>query len=294
MAAARPHCRARRATRHHRHYQPDFSPAPPGAASGPGIAIEGAANGSSCVLHHGAAGRGPRSGARSVCFAAATAGLRDEPARRQPAAAADPAKLPQRLAADAARPGVAKPVGGEPRPARRDAPVEYREFRAGPGAAVADNGGTDGDGADDDGAGNHSADDAPRSAGAAAVMAARAGSATPAQPLAAENGEDALAAAAPRLNAWLLAEGRFLTDNGELFTAFCARIFAAGVPLDRASLHSRALHPRYRGVARIWRPGQPLSEQFLDHGLETTGTYIESPVRVVIHSHHRLDWRLDR
>jgi hypothetical protein len=68
-----------------------------------------------------------------------------------------------------------------------------------------------------------------------------------------------LAAASRRLNSWLLAEGRFLTDNGELFTALCERVAAAGVRLDRASLHSRSLHPRYRGVARIWKPGQPLS-----------------------------------
>ena len=103
-----------------------------------------------------------------------------------------------------------------------------------------------------------------------------------------------LAAAARRLNSWLLAEGRFLTDNGELFTALCERVAAAGVTLDRVSLHSRALHPRYRGVSRIWKPGQPLYEQFLDHGLEKTATYLESPVRAVTQSHRRLDWRLDR
>ncbi|MGE0258674.1 MAG: adenylate/guanylate cyclase domain-containing protein [Alphaproteobacteria bacterium] len=126
------------------------------------------------------------------------------------------------------------------------------------------------------------------------MTAPGAGSAIPARPPAADSGEDALAAAGPRLNAWLLAEGRFLTDNGELFSAFCDRVSAAGVPLDRASLHSRALHPRYRGVSRIWKPGENLSEQFLDHGLERTATYLESPVREVTHGHRRLDWRLDR
>jgi hypothetical protein len=84
---------------------------------------------------------------------------------------------------------------------------------------------------------------------------------------ASEAADRPLVAAALHLNSWLLAEGRFLTDNGELFTAFCERVAASGVKLDRASLHSRALHPRYRGVARIWNPGRPLSEQFLDHGL---------------------------
>jgi adenylate cyclase len=121
-----------------------------------------------------------------------------------------------------------------------------------------------------------------------------AGSAVPARPPAAEENRDAVAAAAPRLNAWLLSEARFLTDNGQLFAALCERVLGAGVPLDRASLHSRALHPRYRGVSRIWKPGQALAEQFLDHGLEKTATYLESPVRAVARAHRRLDWRLDR
>ena len=98
----------------------------PGATSGAGTAIEETANGSFCVLHDGAAGRRTCSGACPVRFAAGAAGLCDEPACRQPAAAADTAKLSQRLAADAARPGAAKPVGAEPRPDRRDASVEYR------------------------------------------------------------------------------------------------------------------------------------------------------------------------
>ena len=37
-----------------------------------------------------------------------------------------------------------------------------------------------------------------------------------------------------------------------------------------------------------------LLERFLDHGLEKTATYLESPVREMTRSHRRLDWRLDR
>ena len=95
------------------------------------------------------------------------------------------------------------------------------------------------------------------------------------------------------IDEWLLREGRFAGDNAELLAGFCERVAAAGVPLDRVSLHLRAFHPQYRGVSRIWRPGQPLEERFLDHGLEKTATYIESPVRVVTEQRQRLDWRLD-
>jgi adenylate cyclase len=92
---------------------------------------------------------------------------------------------------------------------------------------------------------------------------------------------------------WLIDEGRFLTDNGEIFVEICERLVAAGLPLDRVSMHLRALHPRYRGVTRVWRPGQPLDERFLDHGIERTATYLESPVRAVVEGHRRLEWRLD-
>jgi adenylate cyclase len=93
---------------------------------------------------------------------------------------------------------------------------------------------------------------------------------------------------------WLIRDGRFLPDNAALFASFCERVIALGVLLDRASLHLRALHPQYRGVSRIWRPGQPLDERFLDHGIERTATYLESPVRVVVEQRKRVEWRLDR
>lgn len=93
---------------------------------------------------------------------------------------------------------------------------------------------------------------------------------------------------------WLVREGRFIGDNALLFTQFCERLAQDGLPLDRATLHLRALHPEYRGVARIWQPGRPLRERFMDHGIEKTATYIESPVRAVAEARERLDWRLDR
>src|SRR5947209_8695015 len=78
-----------------------------------------------------------------------------------------------------------------------------------------------------------------------------------------------------QLTEWLLREGRFLPDNTVLFQRFCDRLPEVGIPLDRATLHLRALHPEYRGVARIWQPGQPLAERLMDHGIEKTATYIE-------------------
>src|SRR5262245_52796003 len=62
------------------------------------------------------------------------------------------------------------------------------------------------------------------------------------------------------LSEWLLQEGRFLPDNAEMLAELCERLVAAGLPLDRVSLHLRALHPRYRGVSRVWKPATPIEE----------------------------------
>lgn len=92
---------------------------------------------------------------------------------------------------------------------------------------------------------------------------------------------------------WLIREGRFLPGNNEIFAGFCERVVAAGIPVDRVSLHLRALHPQYRGVSRLWKPGEPLRERFMDHGIEKTATYIESPVHAVAEARETLEWRLD-
>src|SRR5436190_6631712 len=108
-------------------------------------------------------------------------------------------------------------------------------------------------------------------------------------------GSSASAAAdrAREIGDWLTREGRFAADNAELFSRFCERLAAAGVPLDRVSMHLRAVLAQYRGVSRIWKPGEPLDERFLDHGIEKTATYLESPVRFVVEQRQRLEWRLD-
>lgn len=114
--------------------------------------------------------------------------------------------------------------------------------------------------------------------------------------LAAKEGHQTVPAhqTASEISAWLIREGRFLPGNSPLFAEFCERIDAAGVQIDRASLHLRALHPQYRGVSRTWSPSEGLRERFMDHGIEKTAMYIESPVRAVTEALRRLEWRLDK
>ncbi|HVC51644.1 MAG TPA: adenylate/guanylate cyclase domain-containing protein [Stellaceae bacterium] len=101
---------------------------------------------------------------------------------------------------------------------------------------------------------------------------------------------DALAA---QTRVWLIREARFLPDNKMVLEEFCTRVAAAGIPLDRVSLHQRAFHPEYRGVARIWRRNQGIEEQFFDHGIERSAIYLKSVIRAVMEGKETFAWRLD-
>jgi len=96
-----------------------------------------------------------------------------------------------------------------------------------------------------------------------------------------------------QINGWLIRDARFLPGNREVLEQFCQRVAAAGIPIDRVSLHQRALHQQYRGVARFWQPGQPIDERFFDHGIEKTAAYLKNPVRPVIEEGKTFEWRLD-
>ena len=59
---------------------------------------------------------------------------------------------------------------------------------------------------------------------------------------------------------WLAQEGPGL-PVGELIAGLSERLLAAGVPIDRATLHLRLLDPQFRGVSIEWRPDQPVEEK---------------------------------
>jgi adenylate cyclase len=54
---------------------------------------------------------------------------------------------------------------------------------------------------------------------------------------------------------WLVREaaGQPYFDN--IFGELCERLLADGLPLDRATLHVRTLHPQFVGARVLWRPG---------------------------------------
>jgi adenylate cyclase len=81
---------------------------------------------------------------------------------------------------------------------------------------------------------------------------------------------------------WLSEEGRFAPDIGRLLEALCEKLTALGVPIARATIHVRTLHPEFRGVTRIWRRGESIEFRTTRHGIEFTSDYQNSPIQYVI------------
>jgi adenylate cyclase len=62
---------------------------------------------------------------------------------------------------------------------------------------------------------------------------------------------------------WLMSRALGETRIEDLFRGCCERLNAADIPLIRGSLGFRTLHPLFRAVTLIWRPGQEL--EILEH-----------------------------
>ncbi len=72
----------------------------------------------------------------------------------------------------------------------------------------------------------------------------------------------------------------------QLVEGTASRLLAAGVPLARAHVTFRTLHPLFESVSLIWRRGQGTSEQEFVHGAGSTTTWLQSPFAFMIE--HRL------
>ena len=60
------------------------------------------------------------------------------------------------------------------------------------------------------------------------------------------------------------------------------RLLAAGVPLARAHVTFRTLHPSFESVSLIWRRGRGISEQEFVHGAGSTSSWLQSPFASMI------------
>ncbi|MBB3317695.1 adenylate cyclase [Rhizobium sp. BK181] len=81
---------------------------------------------------------------------------------------------------------------------------------------------------------------------------------------------------------WLVNETRGERFIDNIFVQMCQRLRDEGVPVARASLHFRTLHPQWLGARILWRTG--LAEAKIDtfaYGVEKTPQFQNSPVNEI-------------
>ena len=93
---------------------------------------------------------------------------------------------------------------------------------------------------------------------------------------------------------WLVSEtqGQPFLDN--VYVELCERLRAEGVPLDRATMHLRTLHPQFMGARMLWRPGLKDADLFLIEPqlLEEPG-FAHSPIKALYDGAEGIRQRLD-
>ncbi len=77
---------------------------------------------------------------------------------------------------------------------------------------------------------------------------------------------------------WLIEHEGNVTDAATLFSDLCERLLAADIPLVRASTGLPALNPQAFTFNLRWSRGACTEEIIRQHGIESTSTYINSPV----------------
>lgn len=80
---------------------------------------------------------------------------------------------------------------------------------------------------------------------------------------------------------WILREGRLIPGTAEFLEELGGALNRAGLPLIRATLHTRTLHPQVRATIWLWRRGARGSQLDREHGVEITAAYLQSPIRVI-------------
>ena len=76
---------------------------------------------------------------------------------------------------------------------------------------------------------------------------------------------------------WLIERGLHPTGIETLIGEFCARIAEAGIPLSRAYVSIRTLHPSIAAFDTLWRPGQKIQTSLFDHKVIGAFAWDKSP-----------------
>lgn len=93
---------------------------------------------------------------------------------------------------------------------------------------------------------------------------------------------------------WLVREtsGQPFLDN--VFAELCERLREEGVPIDRATMHLRTLHPQFMGARILWRPGMKDPEVFfIEPEMLEDARFQNSPIRALYDGADGIRQRLD-
>ena len=80
---------------------------------------------------------------------------------------------------------------------------------------------------------------------------------------------------------WILQEGRLIPGTAEFLEELGQVLIRSGIPLLRATLHTRTLHPQVLATIWLWRRGERGTQLDREHGVEITAAFLESPIRVI-------------
>ena len=81
---------------------------------------------------------------------------------------------------------------------------------------------------------------------------------------------------------WLVHDTRGERFIDNILVDLCKRLRAAGVPVGRATLHFRTLHPQWLGARILWRTGlEEANISTFSYGVETTPQFLASPINEI-------------
>jgi adenylate cyclase len=94
---------------------------------------------------------------------------------------------------------------------------------------------------------------------------------------------------------WLINDTRSERYIDNILVEMCSRLQAAGVPVARASMHFRTLHPQWRGARVLWRLGMQEAEiRTFGHGIELTSQFLNSPMNDILSGAAEVRQKLER
>ena len=93
---------------------------------------------------------------------------------------------------------------------------------------------------------------------------------------------------------WLVNETADQPFLDNLFAELCQRLRADGLPLARATMHLRTLHPQFQGARVLWRKDMTEAQlNLLEHGIFEDPRFVNSPVRALYEGAEGFRQRLD-